>query len=198
MFSPVFVIYNIKDRKLTSHKRYLDISPLIFNVQRFAIYNPLYSNYTKYFQKSVHYIPITWSISKKIIHCTPITWSISKKFSTIFRLHEVFPKKYPLYSDYMKYFQKIIHYIPITSSILKKYPLHSDYIKYFIKVPTIFRLHEILPKKLSTIFRLHKVYPKNVSTIFRLHQVFPKQFPLYSDYIKYFQKNNEILHLFGI
>ena len=38
-----------------------------------------------------------------------------RKLSTI-RLHEVLRKKYPLYSDYMKYFAK-------------NYPLYSDYIK---------------------------------------------------------------------
>ena len=54
---------------------------------------PLYSDCMKYFQKSIHYIPITRSTSKK---------------------------NYPLYSDYMKYFQK-------------NYPLYSDYMKYFHK-----------------------------------------------------------------
>ena len=39
----------------------------------------------------------------------------------------------------------------------------------------IFRLHEVLPKKLSTIFGWYEVLPKNkLSTIFRLHEVLPK------------------------
>ena len=95
----------------------------------------------------------------------------------------------------------------------KKYPLYSDYMKYFQKtLSTIFELHEVLPKKLSTIFRLHEVLPKTIihntpiawstsniklSTIFRLHEVLPKtNYPLYSDYMKYFQY--KIIHYIPI
>ena len=64
-------------------------------------------------------------------------------------MHEVLQKNYPLYSDCMNYFQKLIHYIPITSRDSKKnyqlypdfiknfqnnYPLYSDYMKYFQKI----------------------------------------------------------------
>ena len=73
-----------------------------------------------------------------------------KTLSTIFRLHEVLPKNYPLYADYMKYFWK-------------NYLLYSDYMKYFGKELTnIFRLHEVLLKKLSSIFRLHEVVRKKI------------------------------------
>ena len=58
-----------------------------------------------------------------------------KKLSTIFRLHQLFPKNYPLYSDYMKYSPT--------------------------KLSTIFRLHEVL-QKVCTIFRLHEVFPKKI------------------------------------
>ena len=144
--------------------------------------------------------------TKQIIDYIPITWSTSEKtLSTIFRLHEVLRKN-------------IIDYIPITWSTSEKLSticwLHEVLLK---KLSPIFRLHEVLPKKLSPIFRLHEVLRKKLSTIFRLHEVLrerinkyipitwstsekiiqyipitwsssKKNYPLYSDYMKYFGK----------
>ena len=116
----------------------------------------------------------------------PFTWSTSKK-------------KYPLHSDYMKYFEKNIHYIPITwstsenklSSIIRlhevlrktNYPLYSDYMKHFEKnYPLYCDYMKYFEKTFSTILRLHEVlrkiiihyFEKQLSTIFRLHEVLRK------------------------
>ena len=63
--------------------------------------------------------------------------------------------------------------------------------KYFQKqLCTIFRLHEVLPKKLSIIFGL---LGRSLKTKYPLYFVYMKYFqincPLYSYYMKYFQKN---------
>ena len=116
--------------------------------------------------------------TKQIIDYIPITWSTSEKtLSTIFRLHEVLRKN-------------IIDYIPITWSTSEK-------------LSTICWLHEVLLKKLSTIFRLHEVLRERInkyipitwSTSEKIIQYIPitwssskKNYPLYSDYMKYFGK----------
>ena len=107
---------------------------------------PLYSDYMKYFQKKLFIIFRLHEVfSKKIINHIPITCSISKKVSTIFRSREVFQKNIHYISITWSNSKKNIHNIPITWSISKKnYPLYSDYMKYFQKiVSTIFRLHEV-------------------------------------------------------
>ena len=74
-------------------------------------------------KRPIHNIWMTWSISKNNKNC-PLYLDymeyFPKQLSTIIALHEVFLKKYSLYSDYMKYSQN-------------KYPINLDYMKYFPK-----------------------------------------------------------------
>ena len=124
---------------------------------------------------------LAWCASN-VLNSNAIFWQLY--------IHEVLRKKKdPLYSDYMKYFEK-------------NDPLYSDYMKYFEqKWSTIFRLHEVLGKKLSIIFWLHEVLRKKLSTIFRLHEVLRKKIvhyiPITWSTLDFFFFS-QVLHVIGI
>ena len=92
--APVFIFFTISGRPVSLWELYT--------------YNWLHEVFPN---KTIHNIWITWSISKNNKNC-PLYLDYMeyspKQLSTIIALHEVFPKKYPLSLDYMKYFQK--HY----------------------------------------------------------------------------------------